>query len=572
MIKNRKVLFLFILGLLLCLFLIGLFFFVGQKIIKYNNINKQIINLLIENNFEKAIDLINNSATFNKNFSFLPVIGQGIKLRQHLKEIDNNLEKINNGFLLTSMFQQDKDSLSFLIDINKDLNYLNKYDIDYIKDQKHYLENWLSFFGYDKPKNYLVLFQETAIPRPTGGLIGAYAILSFDEGKIEFLGNNIFALEETFLEKIIPPDPLQAISDKWFFHDVNWFFDYPTSGQKILDFYANTGNKPLLDGVMVVNSSVLNNLLGVIGSIRVDNYDSIIDQSNFYSIFKNQIQEGAKPASIREEVEFFPVFFQALQTKLRKVFPQVLSQIPDVFINGFAKKEIQLYVIDDKLEYFFDSLNWTGRTEESKDDYIGVVFNLFNQNFSEDIRSKTIELKTEFISNGQIVNTLIIDVPSHYSMDVAQETYLKIYLPKGIIIKSAENGYLKNNKDISSYYKKLGYKNDNDWSLIEETKIKNDNLGIEIYEEGGKTVVSTWTRLSAKPFKLVYKLPFVWTDFSSWELKVQKQSGQNVKFSYELLMPDNVKIIPTLFPFNELISLESDMVFNFKRSNEDSLF
>ena len=559
MIKNRKILFVFILSLLL----IGLIFFAGQKIIEYNDINKEIINLLRENNLEKVVNLINNNTTFNENLSFLPVIGQGIELRQRLKRIDNNLKKINNGFLLTSMFQQDEDSLFYLQDIDRDLDYLNRYNIDYVKDQKHYLENWLLFFGDDKPKNYLVLFQETAIPRPTGGFIGAYAILSFNEGKIEFSGNNIFALEEIFLEKIIPPDPLQSISDKWFFHDSNWFFDYPSSGQKILNFYSNTGIRPLLDGVIVINSSVLNDLLEVIGPIRVDNYDSIIDQSNFHSFFKSQIQEMAKPAPMREQLEFFPVFFQALQTKLRKVSPQILSQIPDILVDAFSKKEIQLYVIDDKLEYFFDFLNWTGRIEESKDDYLGVIFNLLNKNFSEDIRDKTIELKTEFISDGQIINTLMINVSS--SIDRSQETYLKIYLPKGIIIKKAENGYLKNNKDISLYYKKLGYKEDYDLSLMEKGRIKDNNLGIEIYEEGGKTVVGTWAKLSAKPFKLVYKLPFDWTDFSSWELKVQKQSGQNVKFSYEFVMPDNVKIVPTLFPFSKLVPLENDMTLDFER-------
>ena len=559
MIKDRKVLFIFVLSLLL----IGLIFFAGQKIIAYNNINKEIINLLRENNFKEAVNLINNNTVFGENLSFLPVIGKGIVLRQCLKRIDNNLKEIDNGFLLASMFQQDKGSLSYLKDINRDLDYLDRYNIDYTKDEKHRLENWLLFFGSDKPKNYLVLFQEPAIPRPTGGFIGAYAILSFNEGKIEFSGNNIFALEEIFLENIIPPDPLQFISDKWFFHDSNWFFDYPSSGQKILNFYSNTGSSPLLDGVILVNSSILNDLLEVIGPIRVDNYDSIIDQSNFYSFFKNQIQEMAKPAPMREQQEFFSAFFQALQTKLRKASPEVLSQIPDVLTNGFTKKEIQLYVIDDKLEYSFDSLNWTGRIEESKDDYIGVVFNLFNQNFSEDIRDKTIELKTEFISNGQIINTLIINASS--SIDRSQENYLKIYLPKGIIIKKAENGYLKNNEDISSYYKKLEYREDDDLSLIEKTKIRNNNFGIEIYEEGGKTVVGTWAKLSTKHFKLVYKLPFDWTDFSSWELKVQKQSGQNVKFSYELAMPDNVKIIPTLFPFNRFVQLEKDMVLNFKR-------
>lgn len=563
MIKNRKVLFIFLISLLV----INLLFFVSYEIVKYNNTSKKIVNFLREGNLEEAVNLINNdnNVVFIEKLSFFPIIGQGIQLRRCLKRIDDNLKEINNGFLLTLMLQQDKDSLFYLRDINKCFDYLNRYNIDYIKDQKRDLENWLLFFGDDKPKNYLVLFQDTAIPRPTGGFIGAYAILSFNKGNIEFTGNNIFALEEVFLEKIIPPNALQSFSDKWFLHDANWFFDYPSSGQKILDFYSNTGSKPLLDGVILVNFSILNDLLQIIGPIKVDNYDSIIDQSNFYSFFKDQIREGAKPAPIRKQAELFSAFFQGLQTKLREVSPQVLSQVPDVLSSGFIKKEIQLYVIDDKLEYFFDSLNWTGRIEESKHDYLGVTFNLLNQDFSEDIRSKTIELETEFVPNGQIINTLIIGVSTSSPIDRTQETYLKIYLPKGIIIKKTENAYLKNNKDISSYYKKLGHKEDNDLFLIEKTKISNKGLGIEVYEEGGKTVVSTWTKLSEKPFKLVYKLPFNWTDFLSWELRIQKQSGQNVKFSYQLITPDNIKMMPSLFPFNKFVSLERDMTIEFKK-------
>ncbi len=563
MIKDRKFLFIFTLSLLL----IGFIFFVSQEIIQFNSVSKEIINSLKENNFEEAINLINQETSLKENLSFLPVIGNEIKLRQHLKKINNNLKEINNGFLLNSMFQQDKNSLFYLENINESLSYFNKYNIDYIKDKKNYLQNWLLFFGNDKPKNYLVLFQEPAIPRPTGGFIGAYAILSFDKGKIEFSGDNIFALEEIFLEKIIPPDPLQSISDKWFFHDTNWFFDYPSSAQKILSFYSSTGKKPLLDGVVVVNFPTLVNILEIIGPIAINDHNLIIDYNNCYSFFKNQIQEGAKPAPVRKEQEFFSAFLEALQTKFKESSPKVFSEISDILANAFIKKEIQLYVTNDKLEYFFDSLNWTGKIKESEDDYLAVVFNLFNQNFSEDTRDKKIKLKTEFISDGQIINTLTINAPSYGATDRFQESYLKIYLPKGIIIRKAENCYLKKNKNTLSYYKKLGYEEDEDLFLIGKTKIRNEDLGIEIYEEGGKTVVGTWTKLSLKSFKLVYKLPADWTDFSSWKLNIQKQSGQNVKFSYQLVMPNGVKIVPTLFPFNEFVPLESDMVLNFKREH-----
>lgn len=560
-INNKKTLFILILILLSA----GLVFFVSYKINQYKVINQKIINFLKEDKIEQAVNLGGKIDNFEKYISFLPLIQDQIQLRRNIRDIQNNLKKIKNGFFLSDMLQKKKTALSILFEIQKDLNYFDKYNISFIENQKQYLENWLSFLGKNQTRNYLILFQEPAIPRPTGGFIGAYAILTFDNGKIDLSGDTIFSLDEIFLKKVIPPYPLQFISDRWLFHDANWFFDFPTSSQKILEFYSYTEMSPLLDGIIIVNPSVLELILEKIGPINIKEYNLVIDQSNFYSFFKTQIQEGAKPATRRYGDEIFSLFIKQLQKKASKTPPEICAQIPNILRNAFIKKDIQIYVMDDNLEYFFDSLKWTGKVEESKGDYLAVVFNLLNQNFYEDTRQKVIKLKTEFVSDGQMIDTLIIEAPPRHSLDKAQESYLKIYLPKGIIIKKAENGYLKNHKNISLDYKKLGYEEDDDLHSIEKTKIKSEDLGIEIYEEGGKTVIGTWTKLSAKPFKLVYKLPFNWFDFPSWELKVQKQSGQNIEFSYEPLIPENIEIIPTLFPFNKLISLEQDFTLTIKR-------
>lgn len=566
--KNKKSLFIRALLLMATLLLVSLFFFVVQQITQYNQVNKEIINFLRENRIEEAINLIDDNDNFQKNISFfsvLPVIKNEIELRKHLKDINDDLEKINGGFLMMAMVQQKENPLYYLENIKKNLNYLDKYGISHLKDRERYVQNWLLFFGNEGPKNYLVLFQEPAIPRPTGGLLGAYAFLSFDKGKIDLSGNNIFVLEDVFLEKIIPPAPLQPISDKWFFHDSNWFFDYPSSGQKILDFYSTTGKKPLIDGVIVVGPSVLENILEIIGPVTINDNDLIIDQYNFYSFFKNQIQEGAKPVPLRQGRELFSVFLENLQKKAKKASPETFSQIPDFLTDGFVKKDIQLYVTDDNLQYFFDSLEWTGKIGESKNDYLGVVFNLLKRDFSEDRREKIIELKTEFAADGQIVDTLIISAPSYPPEERGQENYLKIYLPKGITVKEVKNGYLKTAEDTSQFYKKLGYREDEDLSLIKNIKIRNEKDGIEIYEEAGKTVIGSWVKLSLNPFRLVYKLPIDWRQFSTWELKVQKQSGQNIKFSYQLVTPDEVKIVPSLFPLNQSVSLDQDLLLNFKR-------
>jgi hypothetical protein len=131
--KSRKVQFLFILSL----FFLGFIFFVGQKIIEYHNVNKEIISFLRENNFQEAVNLVDYDILSKKDFSYLPVIGQGVELRKRLKRIDNNLEEINNGALVASMFKQDDSSISCLQEIKNDLEYLDRYDIDYVENKKN---------------------------------------------------------------------------------------------------------------------------------------------------------------------------------------------------------------------------------------------------------------------------------------------------------------------------------------------------------------------------------------------------------------------------------------------------
>jgi hypothetical protein len=564
-------------GILIFL-IISSFFFILFKTNQLQTANKQIISSLKEENFDEAMSLINGLALKEQTqsndllqkFSFFPLLKEEIQLSQHLIAIKENLEKINNGFLFLAMIQQREDPLSPLNNLKNDLKYFEKYNFSWYENKNYQLENWLSFFGEKEEKNYLVLFQDPDIPRPTGGFIGAYAFLTFDKGKITFLGNNIFSLEEVFLDKIIPPLPLQDISDRWLFHDANWFFDYPSSAQKIMSFYSKTGKKPVLDGIIIANINVMESVLDIIGPLKIKDYNLTIDQNNFVSFYKSQVQESAKPAPLRKEKDSLPLFFKELQKEMKECPLEVLANIPEIFVRNFEKKDLQIYLADDNLEYFFDSFDWTGKIKESKDDYLGVVFNLLRDDFTEDTREKKIELNTEFTANGEIINHLIISAPNFSSKEKQTENYLKIYLPRGIIIKEAEGSFLKNNNNSSkfeNFYNKLGYQKDGELLLIEKNTIRDEKNRIEIYEEGGKTVIGCWVQLSVKPFSLVYKLPGSWNQFSDWELIVQKQSGQKIKISFELIMPKDIKITPSLFPFNQFIPLENDLILNFKREN-----
>jgi len=561
---------------ILILSLISLFFYIAFKSAQVQETNERILSFLKEEDFHGAINLIETTSLtgpdkdkdFLQKFSFLLFVKEKIQLQQDLISIKEALEKIQKGMLFSAMIQQKENSLSFLNNLKNYLNKLEKYNFSWVEDKKYEIKNWLSFFGEKGEKNYLVLFQDPDIPRPSGGFIGAYAFLSFNDGKISFSGDHIFSLEEVFLDKIIPPVPFLDIGDRWFFHDTNWFFDFPSTGQKIFSFYSKTGKKPVLDGIILVNISAVESILEIVGSIDL-NDNLVIDQSNFISFYKKQIQEAVKPAPSRTEKNFLPLFLEKSQRQLKESSFETLSRISKILARSFEKKDLQIYLVDDNLQYFFDSLGWTGKIKESKDDYLGVSINLLKSNFIEDKREKKIELKTEFNPDGEIINYLVISAPNFSSQDRLLENYLKIYLPKGIIIKEAKGSFLKetNIVKLKNIYEKLDYQKDEDLLLLEKNKIRDEKNGIEIYEEGGKTVIGFWSQLSVKPFTLIYKLPNRQEQFSDWELIVQKQSGQQMQFSFELMTPPETTIVPSLFPFNEFIPLDADLILNFKRAN-----
>ncbi|MDD5760511.1 MAG: DUF4012 domain-containing protein [Candidatus Pacebacteria bacterium] len=564
-------------GILIFL-IIGSFFFIALKSAYLQEANGKIISLLEDGNFDEAMSLIDELALSNsrknndllQKFSFIPFVKEKIQLSQHLVAIKENLEKINNGTLLSAMIQQEEDSLSILNNLKDNLSYFEKYNFPWYKNKNYQLENWLSFFGEKEEKNYLILFQDPDISRPTGGFIGAYALLAFDRGKISLKGDTIFSLEEVFLDKIIPPAPLQGIGDRWLLHDANWFFDCPSSGQKILSFYSKTEKNPVLDGVIFANIKVMETILEIIGPLEIKDHNLLIDQNNFTSFYKGQVQELAKPAPLRQKKNSLPSFFKELQEKIKGCSLETLVSIPKVLVRSFEEKDLQIYLVDDNLEYFFDTFDWTGKIKESKNDYLGVTFNLLRDDFTEDTREKMVELDTEFSADGEIINYLTISAPNFSSKEKLIENYLKIYLPKGIIIKGAKGSFLKsgnNTAKFENFYNKLGYQKDEELLLIEENTIRDGKNNIEIYEEEGKTVIGCWVQLSTRPFSLIYKFPGNWKQFSDWELIVQKQSGQKTKFSFELITPKDTKIVPSLFPFNQFIPLENDLTLTFQKEN-----
>ena len=139
-----------------------------------------------------------------------------------------------------------------------------------------------AILGWDGPRRYLVLTQDPAELRPSGGLIGSYGIIAFDRGHIterRFL--SVAPLDgQTDYPFARPPqelaDYLLGPTQSWQLADAGWSPDFPTGAQDALRLYTNESGDSRFDGVLGITTYTIDELLKVTGPLSVPDYNVTI--------------------------------------------------------------------------------------------------------------------------------------------------------------------------------------------------------------------------------------------------------------------------------------------------------
>lgn len=156
----------------------------------------------------------------------------------------------------------------------------------FLKDGKPILTKTSWLLGKDSPRNYLLLFQNDAELRPTGGFWTAYATVKVDKGKITPLSSDdIYTLDGKINSTIPAPRPIKAYHINvpyWNVRDMNISPDFPTSVELFLQNYQKAfGSKTKIDAVVAIDTQVLVDIVKVIGRVGVGgygNFDSTPDK------------------------------------------------------------------------------------------------------------------------------------------------------------------------------------------------------------------------------------------------------------------------------------------------------
>lgn len=174
----------------------------------------------------------------------------------------------------------------------------------------------------------LLLLQDPAELRPTGGFLSHFALLSIDSGRLTNIQIYDTATTDSQLRgQISPPaDLARAIGESsWFLRDFNWDPDFPSSAARAV-WFVNKELSISPDRVVSVHLGTLVELLSEVGPLHLSELNLTVTKQNFFS------QYLAHP-------DFLTVFYQHLFDQLRTLNLSQLSTVIGVVINSLETRQ-----------------------------------------------------------------------------------------------------------------------------------------------------------------------------------------------------------------------------------------
>ena len=344
-----------------------------------------------------------------------------------------------------------KTPLKSRIDVAK--NFIIGADIA-ISDHRDALSIAPSALGQPTPKTYLLIFQNDKELRATGGFMTAYAFLTFNGGHISSTtSDDIYRLDEKLLERcrsvicpLTPPDPIVRFlpeangkpKSAWSMRDSNLSPDVPTSMQSFEKMYSYLPNAEKFDGIILIDTNVVEQLIKITGPIEVygttysADFDKRCNCPNVIYGLESYAQIIEKGEQGRKAI-----LGQLMQQLLARSLGASADKMPE-FINAGIKlansKHILMYMHDNQTQDALARLNWTGQIQSFNGDYLHINDSNFAGGKSNLYVNQEVTLD-KVVKDGRVVNKLTINYSNTQKygiwLNAINRDYVRVYVPRG---------------------------------------------------------------------------------------------------------------------------------------------
>jgi hypothetical protein len=341
-----------------------------------------------------------------------------------------------------------------------------------VGDAKPILEISPWLLGNDKKRTYLILFQNDAELRPTGGFWTGYALVGVDKGKVTpIFSGDIYDLDARYTSTKRAPKALTdyiAIPYRdeqkagkvspWRLRDMNLSPDYRISVETFLPEYLRSGGQKV-DGVIAIDSQVLVSLLKALGTVGVPGWGNFNAENDARCncpqvIYQLESIIGVVTPYMRENRK--GVIGPLMHSVLANAIGSPKDKLPALFEVGLTsvlQKHVLFYFPDEKAQAAVESFNLAGRVRETKSDYLFIVdsnmagakSNLYVQEEVSDI----VEVKSNSVVHNLTINYKNAQKDDQW-LNGPYRDWFRVYVPRGakLINDSGSELPIKSGEDL----------------------------------------------------------------------------------------------------------------------------
>ncbi|MEN9938078.1 MAG: hypothetical protein RLZZ387_4657 [Chloroflexota bacterium] len=216
------------------------------------------------------------------------------------------------------------------------------------------------------PRRYILIAQNSAELRATGGFVGTFGTLVVEDG-VPRLEN----FEDSYaLDQRAPPElhfPVSylrylRISD-WYGRDFNWDADFPTSVETLRYFWRLNGRPPF-DGVVALDLYAVPEVIRALGPLEVEGFGRIQPENVFEQLFA--LYETRDKQMIGR-------LLQAAIARLREISPQQALDLLDAGRRLLDERHVMVVLDDVPARERLAEKHWDGALVDVPGDYLMVV-------------------------------------------------------------------------------------------------------------------------------------------------------------------------------------------------------
>ena len=371
--------------------------------------------------------------------------------------------------------------------------------------------------GNPEPKKYLIMFQNDAELRPTGGFLTAYATMTIAKGKITpGVSEDIYTLDAGFKKKIPAPDPIKKylpLVYYWNLRDMNLSPDFKDSMDTFTLHMRDSTAEPEYDALIAIDTEVPVRILKVLGPIGVPGFGGkfsadidprcdcpqvIYELENIITRPTYEIREGRK--------SILGPLMNSMLANMMGSPKAKWAEFFNIFTESIKEKHLLMYFKDENKQNAVEALGAAGRINDYAGDYLHINDTNFAGAKSNMFITQEVEQIISIGEDGSFTKKLILTYKNPRKGDNCNleagllclngilRDWQRIYVPKGSVLKSA-----------------MGYELD---------MITTDDLGKTVFEG-----FFTLSPESVKKLEVEYTVPTGVLTGDDYKLLIQKQPG-----------------------------------------------